>query len=98
MKTVYKYKVWSVRRETVVEMPVGARIVNTGIQREDFVFWAEVDCDQSETERRIFIIITTGGSVVNSAVYVGSIIDNDGELDSACYVWHLFELTETLNG
>lgn len=65
MKTVHKYTFEAARKQSI-EMPVGAKVLTSIVQREDIVVYAEVDLPTSgqiETEDKHFFIFGTGDLV-----------------------------------
>lgn len=81
MKTVYKY---SVSVDTVLMMPVGAKILHCDSQGSEKCLWVEVD-NESPLEERRFAAIGTGHAVPPGGVHVGTGLVGP-------FVWHLYEL------
>jgi hypothetical protein len=69
---------------TEVQMPVGARFLAFGMQREDPVLWAEVEPGEP-TVTRTFDIYPTGFTVPKGWEWRGTVQDGP-------FVWHLYEL------
>ena len=71
-----------------IEMPINARILHVGTQRDNPVLWAEVD-DPSPSEWREFIIVGTGRMMPDDRTrYLGTTTTHDGTFD-----WHIYEGT-----
>ena len=85
MRTIWKYQLDMVYR-TVVEMPVGATVLQFQNQGGVMTFWALVDTE-APTEERIFYVAGTGKpfpEVAGELYYMGTVQERG-------YVWHIFE-------
>lgn len=81
---IYKYPLSL--DETLVEMPVGAKLLDVQTQRDVVYLWALVD-PTKETEERTFHIYGTGHGVGDGGDYIGTAQDGP-------FVWHVFERRE----
>ncbi len=89
MKTIYKYYL-KLAGSTVIELPIGSRILSVGNQRGDICIWAEVDTvspytgKEPITEDIKFYVIGTGESVPDNLKYLGTVIIEP-------FVWHVYQ-------
>lgn len=73
---------------TVIEMPMGAKILTVQTQRGAPCIWALVNDDYPSEERR-FIVYGTGHPLCeNMQEYIGTF-----QLDNGDLVFHVFEIT-----
>ncbi len=88
MKRVFKYQIPVQDAPTRLELPVGATIVDVGVQHAGKIcLWAEVPILTSEqTTRRYFAIVGTGHDVPHRGTHVGTVHNGP-------YVWHVYEVT-----
>jgi hypothetical protein len=86
MKKIFKYKIDFNPGMTVsLLMPINAKILTTGIQKNELFIWALID-EKEKLEDRYFQVYATGEEINNieKQKYVTSIIGD-------YLVWHLFE-------
>lgn len=87
MKTIYKYKLEIVDKQTI-ELPQYAEILYVGTQLENIYLWALIDTPTALNEMRDFEVFGTGNPVFEDAetnrFYLGTCFMND-------FVWHIFE-------
>lgn len=84
--TVYKYE-FPVGDTCYVTMPIGAKVISVGVQRERHIcLWAVVN-PEAETETRIFHVRGTGHplrlAANNGSRFIGTVFDGP-------FVWHIF--------
>ncbi len=85
MMAIYKYKIERCKK---ISLPVGAKVVSTGMQRGDFFIWAIIDTDAPFTQEREFTIIGTGWEIQYDCYqYIGIIHDGP-------FVWHVLEVLD----
>lgn len=85
MKVIYKYEL----RELVnhIQLPVGAKILSAGGQRDTIQLWAEVDPNQKVTEQRTFRVAPTGDQYPDGERTLISLV----MLNQGNYIFHVFE-------
>lgn len=88
MKTIYKYPLEAVGKQTVI-MPVDAHVLTVQAQGETACVWAMVNTD-NKPESRVFEIIGTGDPICweqgVKREYIGTF-----QLQGGVLVFHLFE-------
>ena len=85
MTTIFKYVI--PRQVTVIEMPVGAKLLHVTNQHSHVTLWAEVDSDAKRgMEQRKFYTVVTGGEVPPLATYCDTVL-----LDGGMFVVHVYE-------
>lgn len=83
MKTIYKYPI-EITDEQVIEMPLGANILNVQIQNDTVNIWAMVDPKEYAVPVKLRIFGT--GNPVPS----GLVLRYIGTVQAAGFVWHIF--------
>ena len=85
---IYKYAL-SIHGPQSVQMPRGARILCTQIQRDIIYLWAEVETEQESLEVRNFYVYGTGHPMVYAQLrkYIGTV-----QADGGMFVWHVYEV------
>jgi len=87
MKTIYKYTIPSNNRDEIdhedIVMPKDAQLLHCAIINRISYLWAEVDCNEIESIRRIYLI-GTGRRVPYSAEYLTTVIDGP-------FVFHIYD-------
>ena len=87
MVTVWKYPLTFEDRQ-VLDLPIGARVLHFGNQREVPCIWVEVVSECWETAQRVFRLAGTEHDLgIEKREYVGSVIFAGGDL-----VFHLYEV------
>lgn len=69
-----------------VTLPIGARVLCSGVQAGIFVIWAEVP-EGTGAEERVFSFLPTGGTVPPGATYINTVFTGE-------FVWHCYELPQ----
>lgn len=72
MKTIYKYPLL-IADDQKIEIPVGHKIINVGLQGRDIVLWAEVDTMNPKTKLEIFIVGTGNELPKKAKCYIGTV-------------------------
>jgi len=90
MLTVWKYA-FKLNDEVRIEMPMGARLLDVQVQRDDICLWALVDSDLPRTIRR-FVIHGTGHPIARKSEELGYV--GTFQLAGGSLVFHLFEIVE----
>ncbi len=87
MKTIYKYPL-SIGTKNVIEMPIGAKILDLQTQNGTPGIWAMVDSGNQKVQR-IFEIYGTGHMIdgPTDKDYVGTF-----QVSNGAFVFHVFEL------
>lgn len=87
MIKVYKYALGDAPNITIrLQLPMSARLLAVGAQREDVVVWAELDVDAPCVER-LFQMVFTGQHVPDARKsYIGTTTLHDGT------VYHVYEV------
>lgn len=82
MKKIYKYPI-KVSRETIIDIPHGAKFLTAQNQCDSIVLWALVDPDV-KMERKMVLVVATGeDAYVPAADYLATVQIGD-------LVWHVF--------
>ena len=86
MVSIWKYKIIPLAEVQTFDMPEGAEILSVGIDPQgDICFWALVDTEAREVERRLWCV-GTGWPLdemgIESATYIGMVVRHP-------YVWHI---------
>lgn len=86
MKTIWKYTIDRVDTRWL-ELPVGAKVINVGMQNSQITLWVIVD-PKAECIKRCFRIVGTGNPFQDSdqCEHIGTVFDGP-------FVWHVFERT-----
>lgn len=86
---VWKFVLKMVTSEQVVEMPYGARILHVDMQYNTPVLWALVDPQETEADKRRFLIAETGQSIDYQRIsgHISTLLLNGGR-----YAVHVFEM------
>ena len=84
MDTIWKFTL-SAGARTILEMPIGAQVLDIQFQGQSLQLWALVDPD-AKRERREFLIYGTGHPI---AGYAGTYI---ATVQMPPFVWHVFDL------
>jgi hypothetical protein len=89
---MFKYLIPVQDEPTTLQLPVGATIVEAGVQRPGFgqvaheiSLWAEVPTRDERTTRRTFTVIGTGHEIPHRGAHVGTVLDG-------AFVWHVYEV------
>lgn len=83
-KVIHKYHIGTGR--TIVSLPVGARVINAGIQTQRLALWALVDAKAAAYEPRAFNVYMTGEPMPDEpGTYLKTVINSTG------IVAHVFE-------
>lgn len=83
-ETIWKYAIPH-QPYTEHSMPLGAEILNVGVQGAEGQIWARVDPDAPQV-RRTFALVGTGQDLhFSNGSYVGT-------FQTPPYVWHVFEV------
>lgn len=91
-RTIHKYYLTTGTFGAAYLLPVGAKILSFGNQRETCVLWAEVDPDAPEVCRQ-FVVYGTGHPMPdNPGIYIGTALFAGGDL-----VLHAYEVEVTTN-
>ena len=87
MNTIWKFKMTGV--STVIEMPLGARVLTAQVQHGDVVLWASFQVEYAGKKRtRTFVARPTGSEFsVGNEAYIATVQAAGGDL-----VWHIFEV------
>ena len=85
MKTIYKYQLSVVERQSIC-MPEGAEVLTVQDQNGALCLWALIDPDNSQSERIIYMVGTGHKINADKGNYVGTIQSPDGTL-----ILHVFE-------
>ncbi len=91
MRTIWKYQL-DMAYKTVVEMPMGATVLQFQNQGGAMTFWALVDTEAA-TEERAFYVAATGKpfpEMDEGMIYMGTVQERG-------YVWHIFEAGRDVN-
>lgn len=86
MKTIYKYTLDA--NNTVLEMPMGAKVLSVASQGDDLCLWAKVDTEDP-IEQRTFEVYGTGHPMPDDdehLQFLGTALMHGGSL-----VWHVFQ-------
>ena len=84
MKTVYKYLLGRVDKQTI-SMPVSGRPIYVDLQDNKLYMWAEVDTEAVPSIGKTILIRGTGRPFTGEeGVYIGTIRDG-------MFVWHVYE-------
>ena len=84
MKTIYKYKLYSLK--TLIELPCNHEILHVNSQDNTPTIWIKVDTDQTNIQPKIFYVFATGQPLpenVDSMVFIGT-------AHCGTLVWHIF--------
>jgi len=96
-KIIYKYKLHTYSSSTILELPVGSRILACNEQTGDLgikelMLWCEIETG-APTETREFIIQGTGWeyTIPEEVHYkhIDTVVTQEDE-----YVWHVFEVVK----
>lgn len=98
MKTIWKFPLETTDLQTIV-MPEGAEFLTLQVQAGEPALWALVD-DEAPKQQRTFATYGTGRPVRDMAkrqageqqTYIGTY-----QLDAGALVWHVFEITITID-
>jgi len=83
MKEIWK---WSLGPETIIEIPVGAKILTVQEQYGEPKLWALIDPTAAKESRR-FLVYGTGHKITEeNGIYIGTF-----QLDNGYLVFHAFE-------
>jgi hypothetical protein len=90
VESIFKYQL-EVTDEQTIELPIGAKVLSVGNQREFVFMWALVNTgSHCNTEKRIFVIKGTGHSIedgdLDGARFIGTVMLMGGSL-----IFHVFE-------
>lgn len=88
MKVIWKYELNPVKGPQSIRMPCDSTILDVQMQDGIPVFWALVDPDSPDEERK-FLLVYTGWAIPGYPVYIGTF--QDGPI-----VYHLFEQFEEI--
>jgi hypothetical protein len=81
---IFKYEL-PAKDRSIIELPVGAMILDCQVQSQSVMLWAIVDPD-AEKEKRTFEFVVTGGEVtMQPREYVATV-------QYGRYVFHIFEV------
>jgi len=87
MRVVYKY-VLEAGITNTISLPVGAKVLDVKIQRNDFCIWILLDPQAHNIVNRKFVVIGTGMIFdVPIQEHVGTVMTDDH-----AYVFHIFEV------
>jgi hypothetical protein len=89
MKKIWKYSFLMKPGTFKLNVPRGAKFLTAQIQYADPVMWAIVEGDEKEVESRTFVLLETGGGVLDHPGvlrFMATLQFFGGE-----YVLHLFE-------
>jgi hypothetical protein len=86
--TIWKFPL-AIDVEQAIEVPEGARALCIQMQGETPCLWATVDPEAENTRWTIRMVGTGAGELEEDMAYLGSVQTNG-------YVWHYFEVRETL--
>ena len=86
---VWKFVLKMVSTEQTVEMPFGARILHADMQYNTPVIWALVNPQETEMDKRRFLIAETGQEIDyhRISVHISTLLLSGGR-----YVLHVFEM------
>ncbi len=84
MKRIFKYP-FELGDDVTVWMPEGAKVVSVQVQREGVCFWAIVEPQAPEVQRR-FSVRGTGHELGDVGEFIGTVQTHGGG-----FVWHIFE-------
>jgi hypothetical protein len=75
--------------ETVVELPMGSKILTIQVQGNHPMIWAEVDLSAFMNEKRKFMILNTGAVIPEDKklAYISTVQFNNGAL-----IFHVYEV------
>lgn len=92
MNIIYKYPLTGV--QTILDLPIGARVLTVQMQGDTPVLWALIDQDEDITAKRIFLSINTGVSFETPGVwaYLSTVTSDNG------IVWHIGEIKSAWEG
>jgi len=85
---IYKYEERVGSDTTILQLPIGAKILTTQVQNNIIYFWIQINPSEVEIEQRVIRKIATGqkfDSTKTEHIYVGSV-------QQGPYVWHYFEV------
>ncbi len=85
MKTIHKFPITSMSRETVLDVPKGANFLAVQTQGQTVTLWAEVDTDQPYEKRCVFMIGTGHPLPDEPCEYIGTTQMLGGNL-----IWHFY--------
>jgi len=85
MKTIWKFPIKIEDSQTIVMMPVGAKILCVQAQYGEPQVWAIVD-PSATIEKRLLHVFRTGQQDINPGRYIGTFQIHQGQL-----VFHVFE-------
>ena len=90
MRTIYKYKLDVVERQTI-DMPETAKILKVAVQGDDICLWAQVNTNYLKGKRS-FAVVGTGSEIsdsIRSHKYIDSVQMMKGVFE---FVWHVYEI------
>jgi len=86
MNSIYKYGV-EISSEFVIEMPVGAKVLDVQCQGGTPQLWAIVDKGVKDVEKRSFSVVGTGHEFnANGKHFIGTF-----QMERGTFIGHLFE-------
>jgi len=88
MKVIYKYDIWILKIEIIIQMPKGAKILSVKVQNNKPRMWVLADPDKPMVQRQ-FLLLETGQKFAPyvDLNHVGTFQLRDGD-----FVGHLFEV------